>query len=1081
MFLKRLLKKRFRLSSEPDAESEPRTAHSTSYVEHKLGIHELKGIYKESFINAEQPEQSDGLSIAVARKRYDSDGPNIVDDAKAPKRWNFLLNKHFYNFWILLSGATVLNIIAYILERTDQKENNALTIATAVTLVLAVISMILLSFWQERRSINIVNTTKRFIGNYCFVVRDCDTRCVSTKELVVGDLLHINAGQRIPADARLILANDLFIDASIITGVKDKQHYTCDAVGDDVNPFEAKNIAFQGTYVTDGDGLGLVIRTGRNTFLGNTAEIQEHASRTSLLAKNIKEAVDNICIWALIMSVAAFVIGIVVNEFTNVLYYFIIGFLVVLVAAVPQGLPPAIMCHLAIIAKRLSLKHICIRNLDVIDELGAATVLFTGRAGILTENKLTVINLWYNQQVHHVPLTKSAIKEIRKKSSHQPPSLNLMHSVMGVCNRIFKFHELPSFAVRKAFIHTPETKFEDETVTIGRSVQFQADLVTIHNINDEYLDTRHTADFTVEMKRHGFNSTVDAAIYGYLKKANVSILELGQTYKPIFEIPFNANRKWQLIVAKCQRPVECKLFPLDCDDKDVYVVMMKGAPDEILKRCNEYTFEDQIRNISHDFIAECDATAEAFRLKGCPVISFAMKFFTSEKDVKPKNLEDLASQSNLTFIGMASLNDPPRNDTPAAISTCKQAGLKVYLITGEHPMSALALACQIGLVQSDIDNIKINFDDENFEVHYGDDWAVVRSGRLNQMSSKELGMIFERPYIIFSEITSAQTLFLVKECRKHGQVVALTGGAANDAPALAKANVGICSKEFSTDVARKTADIILEYDGLPAIIEAMGEGRTLFKNMQLAVAYTLAHLFPEVFPIILNFIIGLPLGLSPLQVLSIDLACELLPSIALAFEKPEEDVLKCPPRSPKQKMVSYSLMVYSYFCIGVIITLGCFVAYLTVYYHHGIPPDTLPFSRTDFWHGEAENLTSPLTGVVLYAEHQMEVLGQASAAYQMTLVIAQVFHIFTCTTKRTSVFQRMPSSALISTVFIEIAILFVLFYFQFTRELLGVSVPPLFSWIYGPAVGVVIVVFTEIRKYFIRNASKNEWYRKLEF
>ncbi|CAD5221487.1 unnamed protein product [Bursaphelenchus okinawaensis] len=1025
----KLFSKRLRYNSESDV----RNVHTDSYVEHTLTVPELARIYIDTCINEEQPEQSDGLGLALARKRLETEGPNLVDDTKK-KKWNFLLNKHFYKFWILLSGATILNIIAYILEQNDEKENNALTIATGITLVFAVVLMVLLAFWQERRSIEIVNTTKRFIGTFCFVVRDCDTRCISTKDLVVGDLLHINAGQRIPADVRLLLANGLYIDASIITGNKDKQIYNCEVADKKTNVFEAKNVAFQGTYVTDGDGLGLVIKTGRNTFLGNTSETQDHIRRSSLLSKNIKEAVDNISYWALLMALAAFMIGMVVNDFNNVLYYFIIGFLVVLVAAVPQGLPPTIMCHLAITAKRLSQKHICIRNLDVIEELGAATVLCTNRTGILTENKLTVTDLWYSKNVHKVPLTKSAIKEVRKHTPYANATLFIMHSVMGVCNRIFKFHELPSFNVRQAFIHNDNIEAE----STARSVQFQADLVTIYNINDEYMDTRHTADFSLEMKRHGFNSTVDAAIYGYLKKANVSIIELGQSYKPIFEIPFNANRKWQLIVAKCQRPVDNFLYPMNVEDKDVYVVMMKGAPDEILKRCNQFTYNDAVVNMDYDFIAQCDATAESFRLKGCPVIAFAIKYFTLEKDVKPKNLDEWALQSNLIFTGMASLNDPPRSDTREAVRMCKTAGLKFYLITGEHPMSALALACQIGLVDQDIDSIKIDFDQPDFEVFYGTDWAVVRSGTLQSLSQEKLRKLLEKPYIIFSEITSAQTLLLVKECRKNGEIVALTGGAANDAPALSKANVGISSKKFSTDVAQRAADIILEYDGLPAIIEAIGEGRTLFKNMQLAIAYTLAHLFPEVCPIILNFTIGLPLALSPLQVLSIDLACELLPSIALAFEKPENDVIKCPPRSPKQKMVSYGLMIYSYFFIGAIITLGCFISYLTVYYHHGIPPSTLPFSRTDFWHGDAENLTSPLTGEVLYAEHQLEVLGQASATYQATLVVAQVFHIFTCTTKRSSVLQRLPSAALILTVAVEIGTLFVLFNIPYARELLGV-------------------------------------------
>jgi sodium/potassium-transporting ATPase subunit alpha len=218
-----------------------------------------------------------------------------------------------------------------------------------------------------------------------------------------------------------------------------------------------------------------------------------------------------------------------------------------------------------------------------------------------------------------------------------------------------------------------------------------------------------------------------------------------------------------------------------------------------------------------------------------------------------------------------------------------------------------------------------------FKMQSGKNWAVVHGRILQDMTQNEWDILLQKPFIIFARSTPEQTLSIVDACQTRNEIIALVANSVSDAPGLALANVGIASSK-GTDIAIKTADIVLGEDSLMTITHGVEAGRILFENLQLSIAYTLAHLGPEVLPIILNFIFALPLGLDPMQILSIDLACELPPAISLAYEKPERDIMKSAPRQKRQRLVTIPLLVYSYLCIGCLISMGCLAAYFSVYW-----------------------------------------------------------------------------------------------------------------------------------------------------
>lgn len=222
--------------------------------------------------------------------------------------------------------------------------------------------------------------------------------------------------------------------------------------------------------------------------------------------------------------------------------------------------------------------------------------------------------------------------------------------------------------------------------------------------------------------------------------------------QPIYEIPYNSIRRWQLIVARCDRPVECEIYPKSGlkENQRVYAVMMKGAPEVVLDRCTEYMTDDGVNEIGPVFKKDCVTAWEAFSRNGSRVIAFAIKFFVADKDGKVSAAQHTFPQNNLVFLGMAALIDPPRFESPAAIQMCKEAGLKLYMITGDHPISAMAVACRIGLIGQKIETVKLTSTHLDFTSHFGSDWAVVHGKTLESMTEAQWNNLLAKPYIVFA-------------------------------------------------------------------------------------------------------------------------------------------------------------------------------------------------------------------------------------------------------------------------------------------------------------------------------------------
>lgn len=854
--------------------------------------------------------------------------------------------------------------------------NNLNNLYLAVLLAFVIIVTCYETYSVEAKADNLMAKFRAMIPDMADVIRDGEQKPIAACEIVPGDILRLKSGQKIPADCRVIYNQGMKVDQSMITGEADPIEISVQAQHADY--LEAKNIIFNGSLVVDGGALAVVIRTGDGTLIGSMVELTGDVGKSSSTLKaDIEYFVKVVFFFALFQAVIIFIVGL--SRGLNPVNVFVNGFIIIMVGNVPQGLPATVTACLYIVGMKMGAENVFVKKLDIIETLGSCTLICTDKTGTLTLNLMSVANVWYYGCKQNMESFRAA--NIKEKLDGVTRSQ--LQQLLEICT-------LNSRVVLERKDEKSPLRPNGDATELGLYRFFGG---------DKWL------------AKVPYSGTIT-------DRYDMEIEDYRASNPKVWEIPFNSSNKWQMSIHSLT------------SQGGRETLFIKGAPDVLLSKCNRFLAPDgtfkEIDGPSDDFKTAFDEVYEEFGGKGERVIAFCMlplektvaeseasdpEYKNKLKDILVGIKPDLPSP-NLIFVGLVTLRDPPRPEVPAAVRDCKTASVKVVMVTGDHPLTAASIARDIGLITHDTRDIiakKRGIDPKN--VPDEDVKAVVVKGSdIPNMTDDDWKKLVTKEEIVFARTSPQQKLKIVQEFTAAGNVTAMTGDGVNDSPALKQAAIGIAMGLNGSDVAKEAGDIVLLDDNFASIVVGIREGRLLFANLKKSIAYTLAHLTPEVIPVLLWAFAGIPQPMGSLLCLGIDLLTELLPATSLAYETPESDIMKLPPRNAKtDKLTSFPLLLYAYAFAGFILTGGCLYTFHRGFQRFGISGfDVYNMNSLYFQGGDDDTVvyTAPDTGVKYTIGDQKDILWTLQAAWYIQIVAGQACHIWFARTTTESVFAN---------------------------------------------------------------------------
>lgn len=587
-------------------------------------------------------------------------------------------------------------------------------------------------------------------------------------------------------------------------------------------------------------------------------------------------------------------------------------------------------------------------------------------------------------------------------------------------------------------------------------------------------------DFFGDATELGIHRYCEAAVPKFL--CSCKLESFRQTNKKLFEIPFNSSNKWQMSI---HRIVDEYSSMARCSKE---LLLFKGAPDVLISKCSQFIdHEGSIVPMTDEFLTDYSAVYEEFGGAGERVLAFAVRFLNStiEEELQSDSqyLENLKSsyvstnderRRDLVFVGLATLMDPPREEVPQAIADCQAAGIQVVMVTGDHPITAEAIARSIGLlhhptkstIARDLNISENDVDEDSVKA------AVIHGNQISNLTEEYWKALVSKPEIVFARTSPEQKLLIVQKFTEAGNVVAMTGDGVNDSPALKQAAVGIAMGVNGSDVAREAADVVLLDDNFASIVVGVREGRLLFSNLKKSITYTLSHLLPEVLPVLLWAFIGFPQTINSIQILCIDLWTELAPASSLAFEKAEQNIMKVPPRCPHtDKLVNSSVMLHSYAFLGVVEVGICYFVFYLILKQYGLEFKDFARSENEYFTGDVDEDYVSYDGKVFSPNEQKRILRTVQASWYLTIVICQAVNIWCCKSRVGSIFTRdIFSNRFVNWgVLIALSLGIIVVYVPGFQYVSDSENPPSMIMLYGALLaGAVIIGLTEMQKLFCR-------------
>jgi P-type Ca2+ transporter type 2C len=709
--------------------------------------------------------QKEGLTSQDAINRLSQYGPNKLEKTKKISILKLILDQFIDPLVLILIGAVIVSFI--IGAKKD-----------AIAILAIVIINAIIGFSQEYKAERAIELLQKLSSQKTIVLREGKKQEVDTKNLVPGDIIIIEQGDKIPADARLLEVNNLNIDESALTGESTTVEKSITPVNKEAQIADQTDMVFSGTIAKQGKGLAVITSTGMKTQLGKIAHLVQSTEKTQTpLQKNLKKLGKTLAIVILSLSSVIFLVGLVAKK---PIYDMFLTSLSLAISAIPEGLPVIMTLALALSVQVMYRRKALIRKLKAVETLGSVTVIASDKTGTLTKNEMTVTELYTNNKTIEITgkgyETKG--KFLHKGKEMGPKHFSTLLEIGSSCNNA----QLP--------------KVGDPT---------------------------------------------ELALLVSAEKAQI------KPQKRTNEMPFDPVKKYMTTTHLINKKS---------------TVYLKGAPETILNFSNYIKIDNTIRKLSPKDKKEILNQNAKMASKALRVLAMAYK-----------------QDSKTVFVGLQGMIDPPRTEVKKAITLCKRAGIKVYMITGDHIKTATAIASQLNIPQKGIE---------------GKD--------LDNISDSKLRSLLLDTHV-FARTSPEHKSRILKVLQDQREIVAMTGDGINDAPALKRADIGIAMNIKGTDIARESSDMILMDDNFYSIVQSIKEGRIVYDNIRKFLKYLLSVNFSELFVVLATLFTKLPLPFIPLQILWINLATDALPALALSKEEGDKAIMSRPPRDPKKHIL----------------------------------------------------------------------------------------------------------------------------------------------------------------------------------
>ncbi|WP_324824436.1 cation-translocating P-type ATPase [Sinanaerobacter sp. ZZT-01] len=809
---------------------------------------------KEDVLQSFNVNVGTGLSQKEAEKRLKENGPNSFEEKKGRTKLQLFISQLRDPMIYILMGAVVISVAL--------REFSDAAIIVAVILLNAVIGMI-----QEDKAEKSLEALKQMSSPMALVRRDGKTLEIPAKELVTGDIVLLEAGRIVPADLRLLSSINLKIEESALTGESVPAEKDASFLSEADLPLgDRVNMAYLSTNVSYGRGEGIVVYTGMQTEIGKIAKmISESKEEMTPLQVRLADLGKLLGIIAVVLCMV--LLGVAVFQGRDIAEMLLTA-ISLAVAAIPEGLPAVVTIVLALGVQRMVKVNTIVRKLPAVETLGSVSVVCSDKTGTLTQNKMTVTQVYLNEKL-------LSEKELDYKR-----------------DSIFV----------DGFILCTDASISGEN-RIGDPTELALlDMGVPFSVEKEVLDKK---------------------------------------FPRINEQPFDSNRKMMTTVHKNQ--------------EGEIIAYTKGAMDQILKHCTQILMNGTTRKITDEDIKSIHAASKTMSLDALRVLALAIK-----------KGETSAEESNLTFIGLVGMIDPPRPEAKEAVEIFKEASVTTVMITGDHKDTAYAIARELGIAESPE--------------------QCIAGEELNEMTQEELNQAVLH-LRVFARVSPENKVMIVNAFRSHGNIVSMTGDGVNDAPSLKAADIGVAMGITGTDVAKGAADMVLTDDNFATIEKAIHEGRNIYNNIKKSVLFLLSSNFGEIITMFTAIVAGLLSPLKAIHILWVNLITDSLPGLALGVDSGDEDVMREAPRKPKENLFAHGGLALTIF-YGIVI--GC----LTLSAFLFIPLERLILNGTSITYiAIKETLAAPL----IYVKCQ---------TYAFTvLAISQLFHAVGMRNVKKSVFR----------------------------------------------------------------------------